>query len=334
MRWGTVILLSFVAVAFPLSSAAPAAQSIRTDGSHLAVPGGRIWYRVVGDGTGTPLILVHGGPGISSVYLTSMEALGDERPVVRYDQLGAGRSDVVTDTSLFTIRRFVEELETLRRHLALDRVHLYGHSWGSIVVMEYYRAHPEHVASLTLASEVLDTQAFFGNMRRLVSQMPDSMIQARRLQEEGQPYDTVAYRAGARWMNRHTTLKPVRAEAETLASTVNDAIATYMNGTSLFKPDGTLRDYDSTPLLRKVTVPVLFTVGEFDFVSPDSVKRLARATPGARFAMIPGAAHMMQWDNAPANNDAVRSFLREVDAGRRRSAPSPSPTGGRRGGGS
>ncbi len=293
------------------------APDVHTGSSRLTVPGGQIWYRVVGDGAGTPLVLIHGGPGLSSGYLKSMETLGDERLVVRYDQLGAGKSDVVTDTSFFNVDHFVAELEALRRHLAFERVHLYGHSWGSILAFEYYRAHPEHVASLTLASEVLDMPAFFANMRRLVSEMPDSMSRALRLSEARQPYDTTAFRAGSKWMSRYTSRKPVQADSDTMWRTMNQAIAEHLNGTSLFEPsNGTLADYDATPFLRKVSIPVLLLVGEFDFVSPARVKRDAQLTPGARFVEIPGAAHMMQWDNAPAHNDAVRAFLRDVDAGR------------------
>ena len=69
--------------------------------------------------------------------------------VVRYDQLGGGKSDRITDTTLFTIAHFVRELDLLRAHLGYSKVHLLGHSWGTILALEYYRAHPEHVASLT-----------------------------------------------------------------------------------------------------------------------------------------------------------------------------------------
>ncbi len=315
MRTIALSLLLTGACSFALTTAAMPAQSILTGGSRLAVPGGEIWYRVVGSGTGTPLILIHGGPGLSSGYLKSMEALGEDRPVVRYDQLGAGKSDVVTDTSLFAVSRFVEELETLRQHLRLERVHLYGHSWGSILAFEYYRAHPQHVSSLTLASEVLDMPAYYGNMRRLISEMPDSMSRAVQLKEAGQPYDTSAFWAAGRRLMQYSSRRPVRADGDSMARSANDAVADYLNGTSVFKPNGRLRDYDATPLLRTVKVPVLFTAGEFDFVGPELVRQHARITPGARFAMIPGAAHMVQWDNAPANIDAVRTFLRDVDAG-------------------
>ena len=63
----------------------PAPTSLPPGESHLPVPDGRIWYKVSGGGSGTPVILLHGGPGYSSFYLKPFEALGDDRPVVRYD---------------------------------------------------------------------------------------------------------------------------------------------------------------------------------------------------------------------------------------------------------
>jgi proline iminopeptidase len=66
----------------------------------IAVPGGNVWYRVTGDGPGTPLLLLHGGPGFPSQYLEPLAALGDERPVIFYDQLGCGRSDRPDDPGL------------------------------------------------------------------------------------------------------------------------------------------------------------------------------------------------------------------------------------------
>jgi proline iminopeptidase len=293
-----------------------AARTPHTDGSHLAVPGGRIWYRVVGEGGGTPLILLHGGPGNSSVYLKALEALGDERVVVRYDQLGAGYSDAVQDTALFTIRHFVDELELLRQHLALDRIHLYGHSWGATLAVEYYRAHPRHVASLTLAGETLDIPRFAANVRGIFQAMPDSMSRAVRLRASGAPYDSAAFRAAMMAFRSHFTRTPVPAESDTLALLTNPRIAAFMLGTSPFEPSGTLRHYDATPFLKQVKVPVLFLAGEFDVVGPETVKHHASLTPRARFELIPNAGHHIQWDNPAATLAAVRSFLESVDSRR------------------
>ena len=60
---------------------------------YVNVPGGKIYYARMGNGPGTPLIVIHGGPGSSSYGLKAFAALGDERPVIRYDQLGSGKAD-------------------------------------------------------------------------------------------------------------------------------------------------------------------------------------------------------------------------------------------------
>ena len=314
MRFTALVLLLIAPCSALRAQDTAATRRALTDGSRLAVPGGNIWYRVVGGGRGTPVILIHGGPGNPSVYLKSLEALGDERLVVRYDQLGAGYSDVVHDTALFNVRHFVEELELLRRHLALDHVHLYGHSWGAILALEYYRAYPQHVTSLTLAGETLDLPAFAANIRGLFQAMPDSLARAVRQRQAGAPYDSTAFQAAMREFRSHFTRTPVRAEMDTLGRLLNPEVGAYMLGTSPFALTGTLRQYDATPFLSQVRVPVLFTVGEFDVAGPDIVKRHASLTPGARFVLIPGAGHHTQWDNLPATLAAVRSFLRDVDS--------------------
>ncbi len=297
----------------PRTLAAP--RAMLTEGSRLAVPGGTIWDRVVGGGSGTPLILLHGGPGLPSLYLKSLEALGDERVVVRYDQLGAGYSDAVKDTSLFTIAHFVQELDSLRGHLGLERVHVYGHSWGSILALEYYRAHPEHVASLVLASPVLDNQAFFANQRRLIAGLSEAAYRAAQLEEAGQSYDTAAVRAGMReFGTRYSQHTVLRADGDSMKALQNLPIALHMNGSSVFKPNGTLKDYDATGFLKKVRVPVLYVVGDSDFAGPEIARRFASLTPRSRLVVIPGAAHMMMWDKPAENLAVVRSFLREVDA--------------------
>jgi proline iminopeptidase len=316
MRTTALVLLLVAPVCALRAQDTTAIRPALTNGSRLAVPGGEIWYRIVGGGSSTPVILLHGGPGNPSVYLKSLEALGDERVVVRYDQLGAGYSDVVHDTALFNTRHFVEELELLRRYLGRDRVHLYGHSWGAILALEYYRAYPAHVASLTLAGETLDIPAFAANVRGLFQAMPDSLSRAVRLRAAGAPYDSTAFQTAMKEFRSHFTRSPVPAERDTLGRLTNPEIAAYMLGTSPFTPSGTLRQYDATPFLGQVKVPVLFIVGEFDVAGPEIVRHHASLTPGARFVVIPNAGHHTQWDNAPATLAAVRSFLRDVDSRR------------------
>src|SRR5262249_6113146 len=90
------------------------------DEGTIEVPGGRVWYRSVGEG-GTPLLCLHGGPGFTHYYLEPLEALAGRRQVIFYDQLGCGRSDRPDDASLWTVEPFLEELAQGRAAAGLDR---------------------------------------------------------------------------------------------------------------------------------------------------------------------------------------------------------------------
>ncbi len=293
----------------------PAPTSLPPGEAYLAVPDGRIWYKVSGTGAGTPVILLHGGPGFSSFYLKPFETLGDDRLVVRYDQLGGGKSDRITDTTLFTIAHFVRELDSLRAHLGYTTVHLLGHSWGTMLALEYYRVHPEHVTTLTLASAALDMPAWERNTNRLVGTLSDSAQRAIRTREKQGRFDAPDYQAALEeFYGRYVWRHPVQADLDSLMSTANEAIYNYMQGPSEFTITGTLKRYDGTPLLKDITVPTLYTVGEFDEADPPTIERFARMTPGAKVVVLPGAAHLTPWDARDESIRTARAFLLAADS--------------------
>jgi proline iminopeptidase len=285
--------------------------------AYLPVDGGKIWYRVTGSGTATPAILLHGGPGFGSYFMKPLEQLNNDRPIVRYDQLGGGASDRLTDTTKMTIAHFVAELDSLRSHLGYGKVHLIGHSWGTILALEYYRAHPEHVASLTLASAALDIPAWEKNARELEKTLPDSSQKAIRVREAEKKYDAPDYQAALmEFYGKYVWRHPDSVNLDSTFKTVSEPVYNYMEGPSEFTITGTLKTYDATPFLKNVKVPVLYTVGEFDEASPAIVKRFASMTPGSRYYVIPGSAHLSEWDNPEAMVKEIRDFLKDVDARR------------------
>lgn len=201
--------------------------------------------------------------------MKSQEAISADRPVVRYDQLGAGHSDHITDTAMFNIAHFVHELDSLRSHLGYDKVHLIGHSWGTILGLEYYRAHPEHVASLTLMSPALDMSAWERNAKRLVKTLSDSSQKAIATGEAEGKFDAPAYETALQeFYGKYVWRRPVQADLDSTFAQANQGLYNYMQGPSEFTIVGTLKTYDATPFLKDVKVPVLFTVGEFDEADP------------------------------------------------------------------
>ena len=281
----------------------------------LPVPDGKIWYKKSGTGTGTPVILLHGGPGFNSFYLKPLEALGNDRPVIRYDQLGAGKSGPMTDTSLFTPAHFVRELDSLRASLGYDKVHILGHSWGTILAYEYYKAHPDHVASIVFASACLDIPAYEKRAKSLIATLSDSAQKAIKTAESTKKYDAPSYQnAINEFYGKYLWRHPVEADLDSTMKTANEAIYNYMQGPSEFTITGTLKPYDVTRELGAIKVPTLYTVGEFDEVGPELVRGFANKTPGAKYALIPGSAHLTTWDNPTEMIKVVREFLASADA--------------------
>jgi proline iminopeptidase len=292
----------------------PATDGSATEG-FVALSDGRMWYRRSGAASGTPLVLLHGGPGIGSFYLKPLEALGADRPVVRYDQLGAGHSDVVLDTARFTIAHFVSDLDSLRAALGFERMHLLGHGWGSILAFEYYRANQDRVASLTLASPALSSTAWTRHTRTLIATLRDTTQHIIAAREVAADFDAPDFaEATSEYFSRYVSLRPSDTNLDSTMKATNRALYTHMWGPSDFVLRGALSSYEAVPRLRRVKVPTLFTVGELDQAGPANVRRFARLTPGATIEVIPDAAHMTTWDNPDAMVRVVREFLARADS--------------------
>jgi len=314
------LLVSLAACAKPARQACSGPNLVPGE-ARLPVHGGSIWYRITGTGHGTPVILLHGGPGYSSFYLKPFEDLADDRPVVRYDQLGGGKSDRISDTTLFTVEHFVRELDSLRAHLGCTQVHLFGHSWGTILAFEYYRAHPDHVASLILGSPALDAPAWERGTRRMVATLSPAAQRAIRIREAQKRFDAPDYQAAVNeFWGKYVMRSPVAAgtagaaDLDSTMSTFSEAIYNYMWGPSEFTITGTLKQYDVTAQLATVRIPTLYTVGEFDEADPATIRRFAALTPGAQVVVLAGAAHMTPWDARDENVRVVRAFLRAADS--------------------
>ncbi len=288
--------------------------NLKVGENYLAVPGGNIWYKISGTGKGVPVVLLHGGPGFSSFYLKPMEELGSDRQVIRYDQLGGGKSDKISDTALFTINHFVEELDSLRKSLGIEKWHVLGHSWGTILAIEYYKAHPEHVSSLIFGSPVFDFPAYAKHARELLKNLPDSLQRAIKEAESTGKYDSPGYlNAIGQFYITYIYRHPVQEDVDSTLSTINESMYTYMQGPSEFTITGTLKDYDVTSFLPGIKVPTLITVGEFDEVGPELVRNFADKIPGAKFTLFNGSAHITMWDAREENLRTVREFLNSVD---------------------
>ena len=295
-------------------STVAAAPTLGPGEAMLPVTGGRIWYKVSGTGSGTPVILIHGGPGMGSFYMKPMEALGDDRPVVRYDQLGAGKSDRMTDTTLMVIPRYVEELDSLRRTLKFDKVFLNGNSWGTIVAIEYYKAHPDHVTGIIFSGEAFDIAAAEKEINLWVAQLSDADRRAFAQYNTDKNLESPAYKAATdEFYAKNVFRHPVPADLDSMTRMMGTEQYRYFQGENETMIVGTLRGYSAMKDLPNIRVPVLMTTGEFDELGPKLIERHAKLIPGARFILYKDAAHVTQWDATVQSVKDAREFLRSAD---------------------
>lgn len=279
----------------------------------LEVPGGRVWYRRLGAGDATPLLMLHGGPGAGSDYIAPLgEALAADRPVVFWDQLGCGRSDAPDDTSLWTVDRFVAEVDAVRDALDLDRIHLFGQSWGGWLAIEYMTRGTTGVERLVLASTSASTREFTDAARLLIDALPEPhrtvLIDGGKRGE----YDTPEYEAAMmEFYRRHLCRADPWPEAlqASIANLDGNAVYATMNGPTEFDVIGTLSTWDRTADLGRIDVPTLITVGRHDEIPPSCSDTLRAGIPDARVVVLEHSAHISHLEEPETYVRAVREFL-------------------------
>ncbi|MDH3458586.1 MAG: proline iminopeptidase-family hydrolase [Gemmatimonadota bacterium] len=312
--WTTRISLAAAGISLILVGCRPDGGLSPGEG-YVDVPGGKVWYRIVGSGPATPLLVLHGGPGAPSYYLKPLAALSDERPVVFYDQLGAGHSEAPADTALWRVDRFVRELAQVRKELGLRQVHILGHSWGSMLATEYLLTEPAGVRSLVLASPALSVTRWVRDADSLKATLPDSLQAIIAHHEasgttESQEYQGAVMEYYRRFLARK---QPWSADIDSTFAQFNTDLYGYMWGPSEFAATGTLKDYDRTDRLPELALPVLFTAGRYDEATPATVAYFQRLVAGAELAILEGSAHLTMQDEPEEYVRVIRRFLQRVE---------------------
>ena len=143
-----LLTLAATAVVSPGLAVGNSPPPVVIEGYVDAGDGVQLWFQRLGD-SADPLIVLHGGPGLTLKYLADdLSPLARDRSVIFYDQRGAGRSTLVADAAALDAERFADDLEAVRQHFGLERVTLVGHSWGAGVAALYAMRYPDRVSRI------------------------------------------------------------------------------------------------------------------------------------------------------------------------------------------
>lgn len=282
---------------------------------------GWTWYRVVGepgDAGLAPLVVLHGGPGAPHDYLAPLSRLTEltGRACVFYDQLGCGRSQHLPDApvDLWRPELFCRELDALLTHLEIsDRYHVLGQSWGGMLAMEHALRQPLGLRSLVVANSPASIGLWIEEANRLRGLLPEDVQHTLEQHEAAGTTDSEEYQqAMLRFYERHLCrIVPFPEELQRTFDLLDEDPTVYhtMNGPSEFHVIGTLQDWDITPRLNEIRLPVLVISGEHDEATPTVVRPLVDGLPNATWELIEGTSHSTHLEQPDRFLELVAGFL-------------------------
>lgn len=306
---------SFVLVVISFLSASPAfAQASAQVGFVDAENGVKLYYRLLGSGS-DPVVLIHGGPGLTSDYLADdLTAMARSHTLFVYDQRGIGRSTLVSDSTALAAQRYVEDLEAIRKHLGLEQLTLLGHSWGAAPAALYAMQFPERVRRMILVGTIPPERSGLVSAFQAMAAARDSATRTRMTElsriRAVTPEDRAACREyyqlwfrpffGARDAARRMKGDVCAGSPESLRNKQNVDKFTFAS----------LGNWDWTTSLSKVVVPTLIIQGELDPLPIESARKWATAMPNARLLELKGIGHFPYVEAPEVFFAAVDRFLR------------------------
>src|SRR6266536_5987940 len=278
--------------------------------------GSETWYREEGEtGPGKlPVLCLHGGPGGAHDYLEPLFGLAATgRRVVLYDQIGCGRSPA---SGLdWTVELFVDEVGVVRAALGLERVHVFGNSWGGMLAMEYALTQPQGLASLVLASSPASIPQWVEDTRRLPAALPvDVQETLDRHEAAGTVHDEEYVAACMEFYKRHVCrIWPFPDYVQRTFDQIGEVYET-MNGPSEFHVVGTLKDWSVVDRLGQIRVLTLVVTGEHDEATPTINRTVSEGIAGAESLVLPGCSHMAHVEQTSEYRAMLDRFFASAEA--------------------
>jgi proline iminopeptidase len=325
MKMMRLILATVFAAAFATGFTFATAQTTvypQQDG-FVDAHGVLIYY--VSFGNGSPLVVVHGGPGADHTYfLPYLLPLARTHKLVFIDERGSGRSQRLQDASLYTVENMVEDVEDVRQALGLGKISLLGHSYGGVLAQAYALKYQQNLTHLILGSTFPSTKQMNEVLAREKAQMPPAKL--KRLNEleaaglfgKGEIWEHGRYPAeyanlawgpgyfpflyGAR---PDPTYDPLGGEASTSWELYREMWGSHGE----FIIDGNLKSVEYVDRLSAIHVPTLVMAGDHDECDPALSKEMHEKIAGSQLVILPNSGHMNFVDQPDLWEKAVEVFL-------------------------
>jgi proline iminopeptidase len=297
------------------------------DAGELAVADGqRIYWESCGNPKGVPALVLHGGPGAGCSPEHRRLFDPDAYRIILLDQRGCGRSsphvaDPDTDLETNTTARLMDDLERLRRHLAIDRWLVLGGSWGATLALAYAQRHPDAVLGMILVSAAIggraETEWLYHGARSFFPERWQAFVEtvpqpqtvdtifaayATLLSDSNEERRTAAARRWNRWERALATIQPTHWDTDELDPPAVVALARlcvhYFSHAAWLREGELLDGAARMGGIRGTVVHGRFDLG----VRLEGAWQLAQRWPGSRLVVVDTAGHSV---GDPGMSEAV-----------------------------
>ena len=288
----------------------------------IATPKGEfhVWIKRIGNNPRLKLLLLHGGPGATHEYLEAFDSFLPREGIeyYYYDQLGSGNSDAPNDDDLWTIPRFVSEVDQVRQAIGgtKDNFCLYGQSWGGLLAIEYALAHQDQLKCLVISNMMASIPAYNAYADKVLKpQMdPASLKLVEQLETEGKTEDS-RYMGVLipQFYEKHILRRPAAEWPDGVNrafARLNKHLYILMQGPSELGASGRLENWDRFADLKRIGVPTLVMSGKYDTMDPAYMAAMAKQLPRGELAATNGS-HLALYDDQASYFAQLTAFLRK-----------------------
>ena len=284
----------------------------------------KVWTKRFGNNPRIKVLLLHGGPAFTHEYMECFESFFPKEGIefYEYDQLGSYYSDQPKDSSLWTVERFVDEVEQVRNAIGADSTNFYvlGNSWGGILGMEYTLKHQDKMKALIVANMVASAPEYGKYAAEVLAPQMDPKVLAEvRAIEAKNDYDNPKYMEllMPNFYAKHLCRLAEWPDPVNRAfKHFNPEIYTMMQGPSEFGVSGRLANWNIKARLKEIRIPTLMIGAKHDTMDPKAMEEQSKMVQKGRYLYCPDGSHLAMWDDQRVFMTGVIRFIKDVDAGK------------------
>lgn len=287
-----------------------------------------VWTKRIGNNPRIKLLLLHGGPGATHEYFECMESFLPKEGIefIYYDQLGSAYSEQPSDTSLWDLGRFVEEVEQVRVALGLNKENSYllGHSWGGWLAQQYALKYQDNIKGLIISNAMSSSPAYNKYAEAVLSKQlaPAVLEEIKTLEAKGE-FENPRYMEllMPNFYNKFICRLPLEEWPDPMTrafNKINHTIYVMMQGPSEFGLSGKLENWDIGNQLSTIKIPTLVIAAKYDTMDPDHLKWMSEQVQNGSYLLCENGSHMCMWDDQQRYMSGLIKFIKAVELGEKK----------------